>query len=488
MATNHWKYLSIALAIVLVASSLLSIQIVGSLDEQLDSMGGKLNRIDSEYDDLKAKYDMLKDYFGLDYYTSNLVYLQLGFPKITSGGLPYSPSLPNYTVYISGSNIPNFKLGTIPVPVINLKDALKIATSPANLDPTEYCLISADFSDGTVLNNTLEWSPSWSFYFARTYQDFWLYGFGLDYSSGAITVNAFNGSIMRIYGFGENDMYLPTSGENFELKVNMTQALKIVRKSSLNGVPRELTEDGKMQMAEPRIVLFGPDSRYGYLESPLDPLLSGKKKLCWIIQLHSPVPGYGYSGTFAVDAETGEIVVGYAQASYPSLNYPFLSGAIDGSSVCNLKVLQLNFSIDGKIIGMEGKLPLIVPNVVVVRPGASGSIGLNITSNHSQDVIVNLTMANPLPGLQSLGSDSSPEGVSMQFMRQQMVVQANGTSQATLLISVQNDVLQRTYLLEVDLEYMYPQWNQPSKQSFVFLLTIWDGKGYIPPLPIIGNG
>jgi hypothetical protein len=137
---------------------------------------------------------------------------------------------------------------------------------------------------------------------------------------------------------------------------------------------------------------------------------------------------------------------------------------------------------------MEGKLPLIVPNVVVVRPGASGSIGLNITSNHSQDVIVNLTMANPLPGLQSLGSDSSPEGVSMQFMRPQMVVQANGTSQATLLISAQNDVLQRTYLLEVDLEYMYPQWNQPSKQSFVFLLTIWNGKGSIPPLPIIGNG
>ena len=272
MITNHWKYLSIALVIVLVASSLLSIQIVSTLDKQLDSMKGELNRIEGEYDGLKAKYDMLKDYFGLDYYTSNLVYLQLGFPKITYSGLPYSPSLPNYTVYIR-STVPDFKLGTIPVPVINMKDALKIATSAANLDPSEYCLISAGFSEGAVLNNTLEWSPGWSFYFARTYQDFWLYGFGPDYSSGEVTVNAFNGSIVRIYGFGENDVYLPTSGENFELKVNMTQALNIVRKSSLNGVPRELTEDGAIQMVEPRIVLFGPDSRYGYLESPLDPLL-----------------------------------------------------------------------------------------------------------------------------------------------------------------------------------------------------------------------
>ena len=149
---------------------------------------------------------------------------------------------------------------------------------------------------------------------------------------------------------------------------------------------------------------------------------------------------------------------------------------------------QLNFSIDGKIIGMEGKLSLIVPNVVVVRPGASGSIGLNITSNHSQDVLVNLTMANPLPGLQSLGSNGSPEGVSIQFVKQQIVVPANGSPQTTLLISAQSSAPQRAYLLEVDLEYMYPLWNQPSKQSFVFLLTIWDGiQQPIPPLPIIGT-
>ena len=421
-----------------------------------------------------------------DFYPSNPVYLQLGYPKITDGeGHPYSPRFANYTVSI-GTSVNRFMLGTLVSPVLNYTSALKIAASAANVDPTKYSLMEGYISSGGILNETLYWRPSWSFTFARTYQDFWLWGFGSD--SGTVTVDALNGTIIWIGGFMEDDSNLPKPDDHFELKVSMTEALNIVRSSNLTGVPRELTENGTVSMIEPRITFLGPDSKFGYLQNPLDPSLSGEKRLCWLIQLSSLHPGYGYQGMVVVDAENGRIVADYAEQNLPSNYYPFLSGAIDGLSAYNLSVLQLSFPMDGRVVGREGKLPLIVPNVVVVRPGVSGSIELNITSNHRQDVVTNLTMANPLPSSQNLSSDSSPEGVSLQFIRKQILVPSNGWSEATLLITAQNNAPQRTYLLEVDLDYMYPLDNQPSKQSFVFLLTVWDGIQQLPPLPIIGKG
>jgi hypothetical protein len=209
--------------------------------------------------------------------------------------------------------------------------------------------------------------------------------------------------------------------------------------------------------------------------------------LCWIIELYSPVPEYGYFGTFAVDAETGKLVAGYAEAGLPPHHYYTVNGAIINSSAHNVTVSDHSFPVDGRIIGISRTVPLIVPDVIVIRPGVNGSIGLNITSDHPQDVNVNLTVVNPLLDVQSLEVNSNPPGVSIRFAKQQVSVSANGSSQVTLLISAQDGVPQRTYLMEANFSYIYPSWNQPARGNLLFLLTVWNGEGPWQPPPIIGK-
>ena len=484
MATNRWKHLSIALIIALLVVSLLSIYFINSMNDEL-------NGLKEKYSHLQTEYNSLRDQLGQTYFPSNPIYRQAGYPEIAyDGWLQYSPSLPNYTVYIRTLQAPGvyFKLGTLRVPVINFSIAIRLATSTANLDLARYNLVLAYFGPGFIVNETLYDHPTWSFYFARVYENFWLYGSyaaGSSVCSAVISVDAFNGTV-RSDGLIENDPYLPTLGEHFELKVNATEALQTVRVSDLKDVPKTLTANGTVRMIEPRIILLGPGSN-GAFENPLDASLSGKKRLCWIIELYSPVPEYGYFGTFAVDAETGKLVAGYTQTGYPSLQYYTVNGAVIDSSAHNVTVSEQSFPVDGRIVGISGTVLLIVPDVIVIRPGASGSIELNITSDHPQDVNVNLTVVNPLPDVQSLEVNSNPPEVSIRFAKQQTSVSANGSSQVTLLISAQDDAPQRTYLMEANFSYIYPSWNWPARGNLLFLLTVWNGEGPWPPPPIIGK-
>ena len=485
MATNRWKQLSIALIMVLLVISLLSIYFINSMDD-------KLNGLNEKYSHLQTEYNSLRDQLGQTYFPSNPIYRQAGYPQITySGGLQYSPSLPNYTVYIRTLQAPGvyFKLGTLRAPVINFSTAIKLATFTTNLEPTKYNLVLAYFGPGFIVNETLyDHHPQWSFYFARVYENFWLFGSyaaGISVCSVVISVDAFNGTV-RSDGLTGNDPYLPTSGEHFELKVNATEALQTVRMNVLQDVPKTLTTNGTVRMIEPRIILLGPGSN-GAFENPLDVSLSGKKRLCWIIELYSPVPEYGYFGTFAVDAETGKLVAGYAEAGYPSLQYYTINGAVIDSSAHNVTVSDHSFPVDGRIVGISGTVTLIVPDVIVISPGVHGSIGLNITSDHPQNVNVNLTVVNPLPDVQSSEVNSNPPGVSIEFAEQQTSVPANGSSQVTLLISAQDGAPQGTYLMEANFSYIYPSWNQPARGNLLFLLTVWNGEGSWPPPPIIGK-
>ena len=483
MATDRWKHISIALAIALLAASISSIYII-------NFMNSELNRVKEEYGRLQTEYSSLRDQLCQAYFPSNLVYRQAGYPKIAySSGIQYSPSLPNYTVFIRTLQAPGiyFKLGTLQAPVIDLNTAIRLATSTANLDPSRYNLVSADFEPGAVINQTLYDRPQWSLYFARVYGGFWLYGpyaAGNSVCSLVVSVDALNGTV-KSTGLEEDDPHLPTSGEHFELKVDAAEALQAVRVSDLKGVPKTLTENGTVKILEPRIILLGPGSRSLFFEDPLDTSLSGKRRLCWIIGLYSPVPEYGYFGIFAVDAETGVLISGYAQAYLPQLHYYTVDCAIVSSSTHNITVSNQTLPVDGGMVGRNGAVKLAVPEVVVVRPGASGSITLKITSNHPQDVNVNLTLVNPLPAIQNLDIGGSQPRLSIRFERHQVSVPGNGSSEATLLISTLDNTPQKTYLVEVDFSYIYPSWNQPARGSFLFLLTVWDGEGSWPPPPIM---
>jgi hypothetical protein len=484
MATNRWKHLLIVLIIALLVVSLLSIYFINSMSDEL-------NGLKEKYSHLQTEYNSLRDQLGQTYFPSNPIYRQAGYPEIAyNGWLQYSPSLPNYTVYLRTLQAPgvSFKLGTLRVPVINFSAAIRLATFTANLDPTRYNLVLAYFGLGFIVNETLYDHPQWSFYFARVYENFWLYGSyaaGSSVCSAVISVDAFNGTV-RSDGLTGNDPYLPTSGEHFEFKVNATEALQTVRMSDLKDVPKTLTANGTVRMIEPRIILLGPGSN-GAFENPLDTSLSGKKRLCWIIELYSPFPEYGYFGTFAVDVETGKLVTENAEAGLPHLQYYTVNGAVIDSSAHNVTVSEQSLPIDGRIVGRSGTVPLIVPDVIVIRPGVHGSIGLNITSDHPQDVNVNLTMVNPLPDAQNLDTNSNPPGVSIRFAEQQVLVPGTGSSQVTLLFSAQNSAPQGTYLLKANFSYIYPSWNQPARGNLLFLLTVWNGEGQWPPPPIIGK-
>jgi hypothetical protein len=201
--------------------------------------------------------------------------------------------------------------------MINLTTALGYVSSSGGLSNNEtgvyYNLVEADFTSGTP--------PTWDLYFARVYEGFWLYGNYALYSSAFVSVDALTGSIVKVSFSSEHPTPAPTSGTRFEIDVNQSQALQTFRTMSpTKEIPSELIS-GNVRWIQPMIVMFGPSSWNEAFQTPADPSLSGKERLCWVIYAYSPTPENGYQGLFAVDVETGQIDSAWAMQNFP----PFFS-------------------------------------------------------------------------------------------------------------------------------------------------------------------
>jgi hypothetical protein len=429
---------------------------------------------------------------GQSYLNVPAIYSDLGYPKITySSYSPYLPSEPNFTMQYQTKNT-SFQVGSVGGDVISLQQAVGMAAEESGLGSSDYNLAEADFEPGVVVNSTLSLRPEWLLFFARVYEGYWLWGdVGNTAVSVEVNLDALNGTVYPsrtppISGVtsSSNLASLP-SMTNLELRVNLSVALDAVRNSGLSGIPKALSSDGSITFVYPRIVLFGPSSNNAAFMDPINASLSGHYDLCWVIGLFSPTSEYGYQGTFAVDARTGELVSGWAQALFPSMQIEGITGSLDYSSASNLAVSQEVFQIDGSVIGRSGSLTVTVPNVLVAKPGSIASIELNFTSTMTKSVNATLHSLNPLPGFEPLSSSGTPRGVSLQLEPQALVVPGNGSADARLLISIDKDAPSGTYLIEVNGILYYSGWAQPGTSSVLFLLSVWSGAGQWPPPPTV---
>jgi hypothetical protein len=409
------------------------------------------------------------------------LYSDLGYPKVTySTYSSYLPSKPNFTLEYQTKTV-NFQVGSVEnTSVIGLDQAAELAVERLNLT-IQLQLAYADFDPGTIVNSTLAIDPTWYLFFAQAYDGFWTYG---SYGNGAFSVeadiDALTGKAPAGSG-GISVLGLANSGP-YELDVNSTSALETVRAegTSISGVPVALAENGTVSFMEPRIVVLGQSSDNAAFQNPLNASLSGQKRLCWVIQLYSPEAGY--QGTFAVDAETGNLVSGYAQNLFPNTQVETVSGSLDFSGAKNITVSQETFQINGSILGQSSMVPVVVPNVLILKPGSSSTVDLNFTSTFL-DRSMNTSLesfSNPLPGIQGLSADGLPAGVTVQFQTPSVVVPANGTGTAAILISADQSAPSGTYLLELN-----AAWSSPAgaQSAVIFWLTIWDGIGLWPPPP-----
>ena len=411
-------------------------------------------------------------------------YSNYGYPKITYESYsPYFPSAPNYTIDYQRPSIGRFQIGTLVTPAMNLSEAVGLAASYANLNPQNYTLSMADFEPGLIVNNTLVLDPSWILTFARVYDSFWLYGSIGNYeSSVSTTVDALTGAVRSVQ---TSDWSLPPTPQNFHLVINSTQALHIVRTTeNFSGVPQALLVNGTVESIEPRIVLLGPTSQNEFFQKPLNTSLAGQYRLCWIVDIYSPVPQFGYSGTFAVDAETGQLDSGDAIMMYPSMQFEYLSSSLNYASASGITVSNETFGISGAMLGNSGTIPVEVQNVVLLKPGSTGRIDLNFSSNLSYPVTLSFSFSNPLGEYQSLSKDNLPQGVSIQFSNPAVVVSSDGTAKTTMEISAAPTDTSGTYILEVVANYESPH---SGSSSTTFMISVWNGVGAWPALPTLGQ-
>jgi hypothetical protein len=417
---------------------------------------------------------------GRPYMNEPATYSALGYPKVLyNGNSPYLAPEPNFTFSYSFPHA-LMTVGNLAAPSIGLASAVGLAAEAAGLDPSNFSLAEAIFTPGDIENGSLTSHPNWGLYFAESHQGYWVFGSCGDGAYSVFAdVDALNGSVSRSQSFYCAGGSLPALG-NYELKVNSAAALNQVRAANLSGIPAALEKNGTVNFIEPRIVLFGSTSNNIAFQNPLNASYSGATNLCWVVQLYSPVPGFGYQGTFAVDAETGKLVAGWSEELYPTMHFESLTGSPIFSSAINLVVSTETFRIDGSALGVPESVPVAVPDVVVARPGTTGMMALNFSSSFDVEVDANFSFANLLPTAQNLLPNGLPSGVAIQASSKSLAIPSNGQTKVILSISVEQSAPEGTYLVDLKAE---PSNSLQNEVNIFFFLSIWNGIGQWPAPP-----
>lgn len=404
------------------------------------------------------------------------LYSQLGYPRIGYNGYTsLEPQRANYTYWISRPDGALFYLGAMQGPVMNVCEALGLATSSLHLDPSNYTLAAVTFDAGMIIGGSVVSEfPSWTFFLARIYQGFWLDGTVGNVTenggySASVSVDAINGTV----GAPSFDLSsLPVAGEHYNIILNASQAVKILRQSNESVIPSSLAVSGIVTSVFPRIVLLGnPSDNSSYFGPITSASFSGQKRLCWIIHLSSS----SYQGYFGVDAETGQVLVAQTwpvnvSASSVGVRTVYISGpfaAIDYRDFQGVAVAQQSFQVNGSTLGVEGAFPVIVPNVIILAPGSSGSLKVNVTDECPRGF--------PCPSDVTLSTGSLPPGLSINFFRQELPLVGNQTVQNMMVISALQNATQGTYLIELD----------GLAVPLYFILSVWNGHSSWPILPLL---
>ena len=416
------------------------------------------------------------------------IYEELGYPKIS-----WSSKNPNYTVSYRSLHDPPvyYDIGYLKMPAIDLQKALEIASKAANITPQNYKLISAYFSPGHVVNGSLVIEPTWSLHFVRTFRGYWIWGGLGDYSDIDVTVDAFKGVARQVARYEED---LPPSNASFTLRINSSQAIEILRSANIPKIPVQLLRKGEVRLIDLRIARINPDAKNLLLQSPVDPKFINKYRLYWFIILSGEnIRGGNLTypvGSFLVDAETGEVAAATYYMTLPSMKWQTVFARLNYSSAENLKVQNITIMVCSKFayefpppedslikpVIRVSCFPLVIENVVIVKPGESGKIDLEIKPiNIVSDVILSFEVVDPL------GDQGIPKEL---VSPPSEAVAKNGSSiNVPLSIEAPQNADQRTYLVELDVYWRMPDWNHSLLTRTFILLSIWNERGEWPHPP-----
>jgi len=235
----------------------------------------------------------------------------------------------------TGLGYPMVNQLSVPSPDMNLSMALQAVSQSGvlnngtdfNATIVNYELVVAQFEPPP--QGFLPTQPTWDLWFALAYNGYWLSGIYAEADSSAfVSVNAVTGAIVKASGPPIVGTPIPPPGTAFGLTVNESTALQLVRDfAPTQEIPQGLIKNGTVSLIAPIIVFFGPNcypaspegqTCYGGFQTPLVSSLSGQERLCWVVEMSSSTPGYGYQGEFAVDAQTGQMDAAWAMENFPS--------------------------------------------------------------------------------------------------------------------------------------------------------------------------
>jgi hypothetical protein len=370
--------------------------------------------------------------------------------------------------------------------VINVTQATRLAENHAGLNPANYSLAVAEFEPGVIKNHTLTYPANWNLWFAQVHHGYWLYGQGaVEASSKYVALDAVSGSVLKSQSFRTTE---PVAG-NYTMRVNASQALSYVR--ALGPLPSlslssALIRNGSVTSIAPRIIEFGPSS-IGFSENLFNASLSGQERLCWVITLsdHSGTGGSGSEGTFAVDAQSGELLSLSTERFVPSSPGPPVSASLVPASAQNLTIFQETFQADVNAVGLPHSVTVKVPGIVVARPGSTASIQVKFSSTIQNYVAANLAFSNPMPGLQDFASNGLPPGVSASFSNRTLTLAGAAGATRTVMLTIDRSAPSGTYLVSLN---AVPPDLRAAATSVSFFLTVWDGMGQFPPPPLLKTG
>ncbi len=417
---------------------------------------------------------------SLPYVNGSAVYASLGFPTVsyhsTNTVTPYTPSEPNFTLQVKlGTLDYDPEYANILAPVIGLKEAVSLAAATARLDPAKYALAEAVFYPGLASTAGLLNNPVWHLYFEQNYGGYWIYYTDFGGWPMEADVDALNGTVTLKEAPLSN---LPVPA-HYALNVSSSSALATVRAVNLVDEP-ELTKNGTLSFMAPMVVLPGISPSTQWLNASL----KGQSRLVWIIGLDYETLSDSYGGTFAVDAQTGELLgnttitgMGFPQLGYVTTSFLF-------STARNMSVSQQTYSLNASAIGRSGSVLAAFSNVMTVKPGSTGSIQLNVSAGTMQNppsVSFYFSSAFRDP-VQNLSSSGAPPGVSFQLSNPSLVL-SKGPANTTLLISVNEDAPLGTYFILLQ-PLQSPASQIVGGNVVFFFLSVWDGVGHWPPPPI----
>jgi len=243
-----------------------------------------------------------------------------------------------------------------------------------------------------------------------------------------------------------------------------------------------------------RIARISPEAKNRLLRTPVKPEFVDKYRLYWFVMLSGENIRNGNLtypvGSFLIDAETGEVAAATYHMTLPSMKWQTVFMKINYSSAESLKVEDIMVTACPKFayefplpedsmvkpVIYLSCFPLVIENVVVVKPGGSGKIYLQIKPvDMDSDVILNLDVVDPF-GDQNIPND-------LISLPSQVVARSGSTVSVPITIKSQIDAVEKTYLIELDAYWKLPDWSHAMKSRTLFLLSVWDKHGRWPPPP-----